>query len=300
MTKEEFSLIYHEMKLELELFRRTGKSFQDFFEQIMQKADASFQMIKPMGTVGDWKADGYSTETSTIYQCYAPEELTGAQAAKKVKEDFDGAKNFWKGKMKCWIFVWSSEAALPPQVASALADVKIKNHDIEIGHMGRAGLWNIVKSLPPIDRVSLLGVVPDPSDVPITTAAEIQVLMNHLGVHDSGLMDTDDLELTAILDKLKKNGLSDAITKTIKPAMPVAKLVRDYVTNMPDPLFSQSIATDLGRRYTQLAASGGDPNVIFSDLIEYVLGARRLELRFFWAAAGIVTYYFELCDIFER
>ena len=51
MTKEEFALHYHEIKLDLELFRRTGKSFQNFFELVMQKADASFVMVKPMGKI---------------------------------------------------------------------------------------------------------------------------------------------------------------------------------------------------------------------------------------------------------
>jgi len=72
MTREEFALHHHRRELELELYRRTGRAFQDFFEQIMQKADPGFVMIKPMGKVGDWKADGYSTTTGTVYQCYAP------------------------------------------------------------------------------------------------------------------------------------------------------------------------------------------------------------------------------------
>jgi hypothetical protein len=300
MNKEEFSFSYHEIRLELELFRRTGKSFQDFFEQVMQKADPSFQMIKPMGKEGDWKADGYSTKTATIYQCYAPEEMTGAEAAKKTTEDFNGAKDRWKEKMQRWVFVWSSERALPPQVAAALADLKGRYPSLVIDHMGRAGLWDVVKSLPLEDRETLLGFVPDLSDAPITTAAEIQVLMNHLASRSFVASDTTDLDLTAVAEKLQRNHLSAAITATVKPATPVAKLVRDFVTSMPDPAFSQAIAADLAEKYKQLAMSAGDPDVIFGNLVEYVLGVHRLELKFFWAAAGIITHYFELCDVFER
>jgi hypothetical protein len=140
MNKEEFSLSHHELRLEVELSRRTGKAFQDFFEQIMQKADSSFVMIKPMGKVGDWKADGYSLSTATVYQCYAPEELTGTMAADKAREDFDGARNYWKEKMRRWVFVWSSKGALPPQVAAVLADLKAKHPALTIDHIGREGL----------------------------------------------------------------------------------------------------------------------------------------------------------------
>jgi hypothetical protein len=300
MTKAEFALSYHELKLEVELHRRSGRSFQDFFEQIMQKADPSFLMIKPMGREGDWKADGYSQKSATIYQCYAPEKMKGPMAAKKIEEDFEGARSQWQGKMRRWVFVWSSERALPPQVVAALVDLKSTHPELEMGDLGRAGLWDIIKGLPLADREGLLGVVPDLNDVPFTTAAEIQILMKHLASHGPLASDTSDLDLTAIVEKLRRNRLSDAVTSIVRPVMPVAKLVERFVTSMPDPGFSHAIAVDLARKYTELAASADGSDVIFGSLVEYVSGGHRGEPKFFWAAAGIVTHYFELCDIFER
>jgi hypothetical protein len=300
MTKEEFALHYHWLKLELELFQRTGKAFQDFFEQIMQKADPCFVMIKPMGRQGDWKADGYSTGTRTVYQCYAPEDMTGAEAASKIREDFNGARNHWQDKMWCWVFVWSSERALPPQAVAALAELKTGHPALKIDHMGRAGLWDVFKRLPLADREALLGAVPDIADAPTTTAAEIQVLMKHLGRLDAVMSDTADLDLTAIAEKLRRNRLSDAVTSLVKPALPVAKLVEKFVTSMPDPGFSRVVAAELAERYNELAASADGSDAIFGGLIEYVLGEHRLDPKFFWAAVGIVTHYFELCDVFER
>ncbi len=300
MTREEFALHHHRLKLELELYERTGKAFQDFFEQIMQKADPSFVMIKPMGREGDWKADGYSMDTATIYQCYGPVDMTGAQAAKKIVEDFNGARDRWQNRMKAWDFVWSSERALPPQAVAALDDLKTGHPALKIDHMGRAGLWSVVKGLSLADREALLGVVPDLADVPTTTAAEIQVLMKHLGRPGAVESDTADLDLTAIAEKLRRNRLSDAVTSWVKPALPVAKLVERFVTSMPDPDFSQVVAAELAARYTELAGSADDPDAIFGGLIKYVLGEHYLDPRFFWAAVGIVTYYFELCDVFER
>jgi hypothetical protein len=300
MTKEEFALRHHEIKLEVELFRRAGRSFQDFFEQIMQKADSSFLLVKPMGNEGDWKADGYSLNSATIYQCYAPEEMTGAKAAKKIGEDFEGARSRWRDKMQRWVFVWSSERALPPQVVAALAGLKSAHPALGIDHIGRAGLWDIVRGLSLADREALLGIVPDLRDAPITTSVEIQALMKHLARHGPVTSDTTDLDLTAIAEKLQRNHLSEAVTSMLKPAMPVARLVREFVTSMPDPAFSQAIVVDLARKYTELAASADDSDVIFGSFIDYVLGEHRLEPKLFWAAAGIVAHYFELCDIFER
>ncbi len=300
MTREEFALHYHAMKLENELFRRTGKAFQAFFEQIMQEADPSFVMVKPMGRQGDWKADGYSLNTATIYQCYAPEDMTAAKAARKIAEDFDGARSRWQDKMQRWVFVWSSERALPPQAVAALRDIEVGHPTIKILHMGRPGLWDVAKALPLAKREGLLGIVPDLAAVPMITAAEIQVLLSHLGRLGAAISDAADLDLTAIAEKLRRNGLSDDVTSLVRPALPVAKLVEKFVTGMPDPGFSQVVAAELAGRYTEFVASVGSSDAVFFSLIEYILGDRPLEPKFFWAAVGIVTYYFELCDVFDR
>ena len=118
-------------------------------------------MVKPVGREGDWKADGYSVNSKTIYQCYAPEGLTVAKAVDKINEDFKGARGHWQDKMQRWVFVWSSEKALPAQVVAVLEDLKSAHPTLQIADIGRAGLWGIVKDLSLADRESLLGIVPD-------------------------------------------------------------------------------------------------------------------------------------------
>jgi hypothetical protein len=86
----------------------------------------------------------------------------------------------------------------------------------------------------------------------------------------------------------------------VKPSIPVARLVHKFVTGMPEPAFSYAIAVYLKGKYVELADSTDDPDVIFGGIVKYVLGEHHLEPKLFWAAAGIVTYYFELCDIFEK
>ena len=92
----------------------------------------------------------------------------------------------------------------------------------------------------------------------------------------------------------------DSVTSLARPALPVAKLVQRFVTSMPDPGFSAVVAAELAARYRELAASADSSDVIFFGLVEYVLGEHPLEPKLFWAAVGIVTHYFELCDVFER
>jgi hypothetical protein len=299
MTPHEFSLIYHELRFKAELPKRAGQSFQDFFEQIMQKVDPYFQMIKPMGKAGDWKADGYSPATGTVYQCYAPEKLTVAKGAKKINEDLTGAQKRWKRKMRRWVFVWSSVDGLPAEVAALLAELRAKHRKLAQEDMGPEGLWKLVGKLSLHDRISLFGAVPEISSATETTAVEIQMLLNHLSASPLVSLEENDLALTAIADKLQRNRLSIALTAMLKPAIPVAKLVGKFVTGMPDPNFSRIIAARLAEKYNELTASVSDPDAIFAGLVDYLL-AGPLNGRLYWAAMGIVAYYFELCDIFER
>ena len=86
----------------------------------------------------------------------------------------------------------------------------------------------------------------------------------------------------------------------VMPSVPVANLVPSTFRECLTQAYSHGITLKLQKYSRSFAASAGDPDVIFGSVVEYVLGEHRLEPKFFWAAVGIVTYYFELCDIFER
>jgi len=81
MNPEEFGQHYHSIVFKNVCHERKGAAFQSFFEAIMHKRDRSFISVKPAGRAGGWKCDGYSSANATVYQCYAPEELTAAKAA---------------------------------------------------------------------------------------------------------------------------------------------------------------------------------------------------------------------------
>ena len=235
MTSEEISRHYHHLAFKLACHERKGTAFQTFFEQIMLKHDTSFIAVKPAGKIGDWKCDGFSSHSGTVYQCYAPDNMKIAKATAKVREDFTGALKYWTAEMKAWIFVWSAHDALPPQVLKALENIRKGKHDVTIDDWNRERLWAIVKPLSEEIRSELLGVAPSqlgaPSD---TTPAEIRVILNFLTERELN-HDSVDFDLTDIAEKLKKNGLSDSVRALVTPAVPVASMVQDYISRHPDP-----------------------------------------------------------------
>lgn len=299
MTPDEFSVHYHYLVFKNACHERKGAAFQTFFGNIMHKHDATFISVKPAGKEGDWKCDGFSSGSGTVYQCYAPEGIKIAKAAAKINEDFNGAHLYWKAEMLAWIFVWSAHEALPPQVLKALQTIRAGDHGVAIDDWSREHLWGIVKALPERVRSELLGPTPQVSVAPDMTAAEIKSILAFLTAREL-TFETATFDLTDIAEKLRKNGLSDSVRVLVTPAVPVARMVQDYLARHPDPDYSTRAAQALVEEYERLSNSGlNDADQIFWKIVQYVASNDLKDPKRFWAALGIVGHYFELCDIFE-
>jgi hypothetical protein len=293
-------LYWQSLRFENECLKRRGSGFQSFFEEVMNKADPSFQTVKPWGREGDRKCDGLSPATGTLFQVYAPEVMTAAEAVAKIETDFAGAKQHW-GELKSWIFVWSAvESGLPPAVVTKLKALRedVANAKIVIDDWGRENLWDIVKGLTPQQRAELLGSVPVPTQ---TTAVEIRTVLNWLT--NSGLdpvEPAEGFEHTALAHKIELNKLNDRVSALIARSIPVAAKVERYVSNSYDGDFSAKVAAILIAQYQRLEALEDDPDKIFVALVDGVASGPHPSPAEWWGAVGIVSYYFELCDIFKK
>jgi len=300
MDRQEFGTHYHHILFKNACHERKGSAFQTLFERIMQKHDSTFIAVKPSGREGDWKCDGFSQVSGTVYQCYAPEGMTHAKAAAKVDEDFSGARKHWETEMLAWTFVWSAHDALPPQVLKALQRVRQGKHGVAIDDWDRERLWGIVRALSELVRSEFLGAVPELAAAPDTTAAEIKVLLTFLTARPLA-HDSTEFDLTEIAQKLAKNNLTDSVRAMVMPAVPVARLLHNYLNRHPDPDYSTRAAQALAEEYRRLVADGPtDTDRLFWQIVLYVASNDLADPKRFWASLGIVTYYFELCDIFER
>jgi hypothetical protein len=295
----ELTLLFHQLKFQVYCSRKTGMEFQVFFEQIMECAFNDFQPIKPSGNEGDWKSDGLKLFDGTNFQVYAPEKMTSSKIMKKIDEDFEGAKTKWKTKLKKWVFVYASEKALPPKVANHIIELIELNKDIIIETWGEQKLWQIVKIIPEEVRNSLFGYFPTVADAKNVTAAEVQTLLNYLVEQESTTFE-EILIQTDLAEKLCKNNLGELIKRTVKEALPISKIVNSYMEHQHDPLFITKVARSLKSFYFELREKyPDDPDRIFWNLIFIVCNHDDKDPKSFYSSAGIVTYFFQLCDIFE-
>lgn len=89
---------FFDLKFRCAFMERRGDSFQDFFSSIMElRHPADFQRVRPWGSAGDWKNDGYLRSSRTLFQCYAPNELKVADCLTKIDAEFASATPHWKG-----------------------------------------------------------------------------------------------------------------------------------------------------------------------------------------------------------
>jgi hypothetical protein len=300
MSPEEVALLWHEQSFRLACHEKTGVEFQGFFEAIMEKADDSFVKVKPSGSEGDWKCDGYSADTAALYQVYAPGVMKVKDAANKIKDDFAGALKHWKEPMKGWIFVWSAEKALAPQIAALILALQNSNDSLAIDHWGREQLWKKLEGLTERQRSTILGPAPVPSMARTVTAAEVQTLLSFVAAQPIPEPD-QDLELTDLTEKMDRNDFSDGTRALIAFGLPVATSVRDYVDGNHDISFSSKVADALGAMYARISPEyPNEKDLVFALLVGEVAAGAGANTKEYWAALGIVSYYFELCDIFER
>ena len=191
------------------------------------------------------------------------------------------------------------ENCRPSFVVSLIEDFRSEHKDITIDTWNHERLWQIVRSLSPEARSTILGAVPAVSDVTTTTAEEIRVLLGFLARQPHTPSDSGT-QLLDLIPKLDLNQLGPATRSFIEVGLPVAHTVADYLSRHPDPGFSSIISQSLADRYQTLRSEHpDDPDQIFYSLIRWTQAGKPDDQHFFWAAVGIVAHYFELCDIFE-
>lgn len=127
---------YLRLQFRLRIHEKTATEFQTFFESVMLFAFNDFSKIRPYGNQGDAGNDGYRPDVGEYYQVYAPKnpEEKEAEAAKKLKEDFQKLKSTWDkiSEIKLYYFVFNDKwSGTSIEIEKALAELKTANPEIE-------------------------------------------------------------------------------------------------------------------------------------------------------------------------
>jgi len=293
-------LLNYEKDFRIAFLESKGDDFQRLFEKLMSKMHPNdFMACRPWGNVGDRKNDGYLPSARILFQCYAPNELTAAEAIKKINEDFEGGKKHWEEHFDEWIFVHNAhDGRLEPHIIKALAQLKQDNPQIKIGHWGYEELLAKFRQLSLQDLESWFG----PS---LTMEANINLgfsdldaVLTHISIAPlSTASEVKDVSR----GKIEANLLSQAVADFLKIGMQKSPLVAQFFNRWKNPTYGEQIAQAFKSEYIRLRDGVPQlhPDEIFARLEAWAGGAANTSPTHKAAVLAVMAYLFDKCEIFE-
>lgn len=289
---------FYELVFENEFIKRKGDSFQDFFSSIMElKYPGDFLKTRPWGKVGDRKNDGYVKSSRTLYQVYAPNDMSAKAAIAKIDEDFNGALPYWEEHFDNWIFVHNSRDGLGPEVTKKLLDLGAKHTHIAVSTATYAELREIVFSLSSDAIATLLGPAPSNADFNHVGFEKIELVLREIA---KKLPAEDGAIRPVPQSKLKFNQLSSNVDTLIRAGMRKSDSVAQFFNQWHEPTLGDQVAATFKEEYRKLKSAGLSPDNIFSELQSFAGGRKRGDADHEASVLSVLAHLFEECDIFEN
>ncbi|MFF8448624.1 ABC-three component system protein [Streptomyces leeuwenhoekii] len=273
--------------------------FQEFFSEIMERAypDGDFIRVRPWGRTGDEKNDGYLISHRIVFAVYAPRKPTAYEIRKKIETDFSGCLPHWDQYIDRWIFVHNDREGLGPDALKTILELNKRHGADKATSWGREALRKRVMDLGMSDLKSLFPGVPTIEDFIETGMEQIQPVLDHL---ERARVPARPDRRPVPEDKIEYNLLSDATRSLITMGMQPAQLVRNYYRRVSDELLRDQTAQAFSEKYQELRASGLSPDDVYWQLRKWVAGTSASGPSREVAVYGVLTYFFEECDIFLR
>lgn len=290
----------YEKDFRIAFLESKGDEFQRLFEKLMSKSHPNdFMACRPWGNVGDRKNDGYLPSARILYQSYAPNELSAAEAIKKINEDFEGAKEHWEKYFDEWTFVHNApDGRLGPHIIEVLAELRQANPKIRFGHCGYEEMLAKFRQLSLQDLESWFG----PS---LTMEANVNLGYGDLIAVLTHISITPMPTMSEVKDvsrgKIEANLLSQAVAEFLKIGMRKSALVAQFFNSWNNPTYGEQIAQAFKNEYVALRDGGLPlhPDEIFGRLEAWAGGTANTTPTHKAAVLAVMAYLFDKCEIFE-
>lgn len=290
----------YEKDFRIAFLEARGDAFQRLFERLMSLAyPRDFLACRPWGNIGDRKNDGYLPSQRTLFQSYAPNDMTAGDAVKKITEDFEGAKKYWERYFDTWAFVHNAhDGRLGPHIIECLEDLRAQTKKIKVIPFGYPELLIEFRRLTIPDLESWFG----PS---ITRTVNLNLGYQDLKAVLTHITQTSPPTMTQISEvspgKIEANLLSDAVANFLKIGMQKAALVTGFFERWPDPNYGERVAASFHEKYIELRKVRPvlHPDEIFGNIESWAAGTADHTPQHKAAVLAVMAYLFDRCEIFE-
>lgn len=291
--------------------------FENLFTEIMGYARAAFLQVKPQGSLGDRKNDGFEPNVGRYFQVYAPENVLAKESAaiNKLEGDFDGLKSFWANLypvgIKEYFFVLNDKyKGAFPTTYKALADLQKKHgldkaevfackhlEDVVFGELKDEHIYAVVGFLP--DSSTIVKV-----DYSVLTEVVAHVLSNTPSNAVQGKYVSPEFGTKLVFNNLK-------VAASFLTAGSYQVSAVESFFNLNADFARHAVRQSLNDMYVNATMQGfvTDPisGLTAQDQIYFDVLASATP-NSFAAAKGatqkavqvLLSYFFESCDIFEE
>lgn len=130
------------------------------------------------------------------------------------------------------------------------------------------------------------------------SCAELEVLAKYLMSSSVSIQNTPSYSLLKIDEKIKKNSLQ-GFQMFITMGLSSNSTIDNYLNKHPDPSFATQLTNIIAQKYQELKKQALDNEDIFYELWNFASGNMD-DFSYKAAGLGILTYFFEKCEVFEK
>jgi len=280
-----------------------GNSYEELFTNVMQQCNPNFRQVKPQGSWGDKKNDGFDEKTGTYYQVYAPENLSSTEnnAITKLVTDFNGLLAFWPNigfTVKKFYYVLNDKfKGVGPALYANIAKLRDANSDIKIDIFDSKRLQDIFDSLDECKMQNVIGAIPS-SDSSMLTIDAIHTAVKHI-------MDFKSVALSPFIPKdpnmqkkIEFNNLSEHLGDLMFNALIGTRNLEEYFSNENGNQIE--ILRDIFNTFYQesLLQNFNNSDEVFIDIYNKA-SPKDATKAVADAVMALMAYFFESCDIFK-
>ncbi len=301
---------------QLRVYEAQATEYQRLFEKVMQYRFEDFVPIKPDGSVGDRKNDGYIPSTGTYFQVHSPENPSSSKtvkrAAKKSMEDFKGLVSHWQAKtpIRSYRFAYNDlYRGSPPQVEDAMAAIRKIYNDVDARVFLAKDLENEALRLPYGQLIDVINTpIPEPGILSSVDFEILREVVNHVMRAKVPITQALLLKAPDFDDKVEFNGLTRNVAALLTCGSYQREAVIDFFSKNAN-FARQQLRDRLADMYqkskirlSKLIAEPGElGDLVFFDLLNKITPAKSASKKAYLQEAAfiVMAFYFEACDIFE-